>query len=490
MNRLALSAALLAPVLGAMSCGRVYLAQSQRTPDSGSPQSTPYESGVPIDGGPFVSGGGADAPDTPATCTATIDPTFGQQGWADIPWGVPFEIAAVFAQADGRLVAVGPGWSSTADASGSPTVFVATRLLTNGQPDPTFGVDGTATAPIPSNGRVSGGALQSDGKVIVLGSTTPSGGPDQGLVTRFSADGSLDTGFGSAGVAPVPLNGALPVTAAIAADGSILVGGQLTESEYSRRGNVILAKYDPQGRLDPTFGSGGLVRTSVGIGDDEVIRLLVQPDGRIVVGGDAFVADADGGSSQLGMLLRYTPAGVLDSTFGANGIVLADRDPFLRGLALESDGKLVVSLLGRASNANFDELVAARYTATGALDPTFGSSGVATFDCPRADAATGVCEAWAVFLLRDGSMVLPLGDYIGWLARLGPTGVLDTAFGNGGFVLMGDPVAPPGQESRTFSVGPPAAAVTSDGKLIVAGGGGYGFMSKQHYLPMIARYCL
>jgi uncharacterized delta-60 repeat protein len=422
-------------------------------------------------------------------CGAGLDPSFGQQGVYTIAGGSPLARAG-FVQSDGRVVVVGDGAYSP--TNGSPAVFAATRLLTAGAPDPSYGMKGTAAADVSpgANGGVNGGALQRDGKAIVVGFATPSPGALQWLVARFNSDGSLDSSFGSGGVAPAPMPGAEPVTAAVAEDGSIFVAGQ-----GGPLGPVVVAKYGAQGQLDTAFGTGGFATTSVGTGEDGTFALLLQPDGGIVVGGLAHMPvhdarlDATGGSmtTQLGaMLVRYTANGALDPTFGANGVVTSDRFGAASGLALQGDGKLVAAVTAASSGdvgTNSTQLLAARYTTAGTLDPTFAQGGVATVDVAAADAAATNAQAAGVTLLADGSIVIS-GSGTGnafTLAKLGSQGALDTTFGDQG--LIRTVLFNSGGLSYT-------ADLTPDRRLVVAAMGYTYDGARTRLVSLVARYCL
>jgi uncharacterized delta-60 repeat protein len=470
--------------LWALSCGGLRDTEA----DAGRPPSS--------DDAPSTDAPGANGDDQPSTdapsvnrapaCKAGLDSSFGQQGIYTIAGGSPLARAG-FVQSDGRVVVVGDGAYSPSNPS--PAVFAATRLLPAGQPDPSYGMKGTAAADLgPASGGVNGGALQRDGKVIVVGFALPSPGALQWLVARFNSDGSLDSSFGSGGIAPAPMADSEPVTAAVAEDGSIVVAGHV-----GPLGPVVVAKYRAQGQLDTTFGTGGVATTSVGSGEDASDALLLQPDGGIVVGGFANLPvqgasrDAAGGSTAtvLGaMLIRYTTSGALDPTFGANGVVTSYDFGAVNGLALQGDGKLVAAMTPASSGdvgTVTNQFLVARYTTAGTLDRTF-SGGVATVDVGAADAGFGA-QATGVTLLADGSIVIS-GSAPGnafALAKLGSQGTLDTAFGDQGLI-----------RTALFNSGglSSTADLTPDGQMVVAAMGYTFDGSATRLVSLVARYCL
>jgi uncharacterized delta-60 repeat protein len=248
--------------------------------------------------------------------------------------------------------------------------------------------------------------------------------------------GSLDPTFGNGGIVITPFNGendAVANAAAIQSDGKILVAGVIPNSQNFPELGV--ARYNTNGTLDSTFGTGGIVTTNE---DAAIFGIAVQSTGKIVVGAGGFLAvDA----------IRYNTNGSLDTTFGTNGVATVrpfSPNAFIPGsggLALEPDGKILV--------AAGDALV--RFLANGQVDSTFGAAGVA----PLASAAT------AIALLANGSILIASSfDSLspaasGTIAEYEPNGTLNTSFALNG---------------QISTVGP-ASAITllSGGKFIVAG---------------------
>src|SRR5205823_5199649 len=135
-------------------------------------------------------------------------------------------------------------------------------------------------------------------------------------VARYNADGSLDTTFGSGGTVTTNFGpGATYDDAdgvAIQSDGKIVVAGTCNRGGSD---NVFaVARYNADGSLDSTFGSGGTVTTDFGLGgsDDSAYAVALQPDGKIVAAGATYLGGVPGDFA----LARYNPDGTLDSTFG------------------------------------------------------------------------------------------------------------------------------------------------------------------------------
>ncbi|MGO9518544.1 MAG: hypothetical protein ACLPND_16025 [Candidatus Korobacteraceae bacterium] len=172
------------------------------------------------------------------------------------------------------------------------------------------------------------------------------------------------------------------------------------------------------GHLDPTFGSGGIVTTD--FGDQtrsgnvaSANAVTIQSDGKIVVS-----AGIPGSSGfPVPAVARYNTDGSLDTAFGSGGIVSTpslEDSPFT-SVALQSDGKIV------AVAGGFTAFVL-RYTASGVLDSTFGTSGIVTLSFINGPAASGV------LVQPDGNILVANNS----LFRLLSNGQFDTSFGSGG----------------------------------------------------------
>jgi uncharacterized delta-60 repeat protein len=164
---------------------------------------------------------------------------------------------------------------------------------------------------------------------------------------------------------------------AIQSDGKIVAVGDASDTSYFY--NFALARYDTDGNLDSTFGVGGKVTTDVGGHNDEAFAVVLQPDGKIVAAGNAFHI---GDTIDDFALARYNTDGSLDFSFGSGGKVTTDffgSTDAASALAISPDGKLVA--VGRAvkSGEGFN-FGLARYNTDGTLDVSFGIGGKVTTD--------------------------------------------------------------------------------------------------------------
>jgi uncharacterized delta-60 repeat protein len=326
----------------------------------------------------------------------SLDPSFGADGKVaiDFTHGADF-VYIVRIQADGKILVAGP-----AAYFGRNSRFALARLTSDGSLDPTFGGDGTVMTDVtPSYDVLNGMALQSNGKIVVVGSV--SAGPDNGKigVLRYRSDGSLDPGFGGDGMVfadPTPtFDDGLAV--GVEADGQIVVAGGAGFDGPNER-FVVLA-YEPHGSLDPTFGGDGEVFTDLTPKPDVPFALAIQPDGKIVVaGGAALGEDTDPKFA----LVRYERDGSLDPSLKGDGTVITNFTPHDDGaysVAIDPDGRIVAAgLAGNGGRA--PRFATARYLADGMLDPTFGGDGKVTTDLTR-----HFDSAWGVAVQADGSVV-------------------------------------------------------------------------------------
>src|SRR5262249_51395919 len=176
--------------------------------------------------------------------------------------------------------------------------FAVARYNADGTLDTTFSFDGKVTTDFGGDDRAFSVAIQADGKIVVAGASLTNPGDDFALA-RYNPDGSLDAGFGTGGKVTTAFGSGLDHANActIQADGKIVAVG-------ADGGDFALARYNSDGSLDGTFGTGGKVTTDFGGQLEEAFGVAMQADGKIVAAGAAA-----GGFA----LARYYPDGHLDS---------------------------------------------------------------------------------------------------------------------------------------------------------------------------------
>ena len=242
---------------------------------------------------------------------------------------------------------------------------------------------------------------------------------------------------------------------AVQPDGRLVVAGQASLAFGVV--DFAVARYETNGVPDGTFGTAGKVTTDIAGKTDLLAAMVLQPDGRIVVVGRVA---PDGGSDPDTGVVRYEASGLPDESFGTHGILrlpLSSWDE-ATGVVLQPDGKLLVSVES-VVGVTFD-FVVARLTTVGALDTTFGSGGIASTDFTGDhDVVNGLA------LQVDGSIVLVgqssninAPDF--GLVRFTSTGALDTGFGTGGKFTL---------DFFGASDAATCVAIQTDGRILVGG---------------------
>ncbi len=202
------------------------------------------------------------------------------------------------------------------------------RFDTNGTLDTTFGTAGKVTTDLggTTDWWLAVAIQPADDKIVVLGlSNTGPGGNYVFAVARYSANGVLDSSFGTAGVARFTIGdgsqGSLRASLLVQPDGKILFGTCYADVATSTLLGVTLARIDSVGVLDPTFGTAGVVKTEFGALYAECNSIALQPDGKIVVGGRLGL-DING-TGRIALVARFLPDGTLDSGSAASSLVTA-----------------------------------------------------------------------------------------------------------------------------------------------------------------------
>jgi uncharacterized delta-60 repeat protein len=297
-----------------------------------------------------------------------LDTTFGSDGKRVIRFGGEQEGAFGAAlQPDGKLVLVGDSDFRVAVA----------RLKPNGTLDPTFSGDGRKTFSWGPIGRAEDVLVLPNGKLLVAGFSGPETGNVQ--LARLNANGALDSTFGTGGIATADFGGDdFGLAMARQANGRILVAGLSRPTEVgattatevgATTGGAVVARFRANGLLDPDFDGDGRLMFGTG----SVRAVLVQPDRRIVVAGNA-------NGSQTMTVTRLRPNGSPDTTFDGDGTATIDFGSLAdagNDAVLQPDGKIVVAGYTQAVNS---PTAVARLNPDGSLDGTFGAGGKVTIN--------------------------------------------------------------------------------------------------------------
>jgi uncharacterized delta-60 repeat protein len=403
-----------------------------------------------------------------------LDPTFGVGGVFTNRAGILGAVAAV--QSNGKIIVGGEI---------SPEAAVV-RLNANGTLDSTFGAGGAVSISFPgddfSGAQVIGLAIQSDGKIVAAISNFQQGFGPVFILARLNVNGSLDTTFGTGGIVETQVGpsggsfGAVASVLALQPDGKILVAGQ--NSELTGASGAV-ARYDTDGQLDGTFGSGGVAVTSIAA----PTTIALQPDGKILLAGGgnvvgfAYAAPPVSPAQIAGIVSRYNANGSLDTSFGISGqaasVVVAGAIVVQTQGGCSSDCKILVAgtvvTSMSVNNGNGFGFGLVRYNSNGSVDSTFGQAGaVATSFTPTEPDATpfalaiqangDIIEAGAAGKPGGNPAFVTPADFA--LARYTSNGVLDTTFGSAGKVTTAF-----GNSQASIY----ALALQSDGKIVAVG---------------------
>ncbi|HRI21584.1 MAG TPA: T9SS type A sorting domain-containing protein, partial [Panacibacter sp.] len=338
--------------------------------------------------------------------------------------------------------------------------FYLARFNTDGSLDKTFGNAGRVVTGLPGiQEEILSLALQSDGKIVAAGYVD---GVDIALV-RYFPDGRVDSSFGTNGVVITDIRRYDYLKAmAVQADDKIVVTG-ITETEEYNTENPFIIRYNSDGSYDESFGDQGTVL----IPQDNTVdpySIALQPDGKILIGGGLLYYTSPMVSLPL---MRCMPNGSLDTEFGSNGIATVPgwsgySAPFFYSIKVDADGKIVVAGSAVIPGGK-SAMLTTRFTRNGKIDDSFGKAGGIVLQ----PMGPGESEARKV-LIQPDSKIITIGYYYEFsgpilfaLARYKSDGTIDSSFGESGLVFtdMGD-------GATTNCAG---GELQPDGKIIVAG---------------------
>ncbi len=355
----------------------------------------------------------------------SLNTSFGSSGFVTISFGDLEDYGYAMAiQPDGKIIATGSSNSSTTDYA-----FSLARLNPDGSLDNLFGSGGKVVTSIGiSASEIFAVAIQSNGKIIAAGYSTQDFdiGTDFTIV-RYNSDGTLDNSFGTGGIVLTDINTSEDqiYSITIQADGKILAAGP-TRDLTTGITSFGVVRYNSDGSLDNSFGSAGKVITSISNNRDDAYKVLIASGNKIIVAGRSI----PNGSPTTVAIVKYNSDGSLDNTFGNAGIVSAIDDFGPVTAALQNDGKIVVaSSLDDNGTIDFG---LARFNSDGTIDNSFGTGGVVS-----TNTGDSFGEILSLAIQTDGKIIAAghstdQGVHEITLARYNSDGSLDNTFGNNG----------------------------------------------------------
>lgn len=365
-----------------------------------------------------------------------LDPAFGNQGRVTSDfYGGTDTAFAVACQSDRKIVVGG-----FAETPGSVWHFALARYNTDGTFDEQFGLHGKVVTSIGVFDRIYSLAIQPDGKIVAVGAAQVQSSPDKYgfVVVRYDRDGGLDRTFGVGGIVITDFGGLQEAANAIAIqpDGGIVVAGYNARFFAFER-QFAIARYLPDGRLDPEFGIDGKVITAVGDGPSTINGLAIQPNGRIVAVGSAYHIGDDMA------LARYKRDGRLDPSFGAGGLIVLDLFKGVdraNAVVIKGDGRITVGgttarIIGGGNSGPVEQgFVVARFNSDGNRDTSFSAGGrVAIFFAHPVDATSMMVQSDESIVVAGTMSNSTSSDFA--LARFRSDGSLDANFGIAGAVV-------------------------------------------------------
>jgi uncharacterized delta-60 repeat protein len=396
-----------------------------------------------------------------------LDTSFGDAGFVRRYEPAKLYSIGVLPQADGRIVQFGGVHEMIGFAASICKTGILTRFNADGSLDTTFGDKGT----VAGSDVVARPTTLLDRRCLSSGHVQPDGkiavfawegvgAAYRTIALRFSADGRVDETFGEHGYAIIH-EGAPSSPISVALQSD----GSYIALVASTPAGFVLAKMTSSGVSDSTFGVNGGVVVPISI---MPLAVAVQTNGRIVVSGSREVSE---GPTRQAFLVGVRSDGEVDTTFGTNGVAVSNApNQFLpsRALAIQADQKVVVGG-GVSPDFEHSDFGLIRFSANGMQDVNFGEGGVARTPINGAPTA----RVRGLTLMPNGKIVaVGYGvevSFAGLAARYDQNGVLDPQFGTGGISLVPAP-----RGAQLFD----GVAVLSDASLAVNGAGSGATLAK------------
>ncbi len=305
--------------------------------------------------------------------------------------------------------------------------FSIARYNSDGSLDTSFDGDGKATTDLGSDDDTARGiVIDSSGKIIVVGYSSNTNGIYDFAMVRYNSDGTLDTSFGTGGKTITDIAGADDKATSVAIDGTgkIVVAGWSSNSANSTHEDFTILRYDSSGNLDNSFGSNGVVTTDIGGYQDEANSIVIDGNSIIVAGKSL------NGSNGLDSfsVVKYDGMGALDTTFSGDGKLTTS---FGATMSSQAYGVAVSGTHIVVAGQNSSQFALSQYLSNGTLDSSFDGDGKVLIDIG------GSSDSISDLALKNSGKILAGGISSGnfALAQYAHNGDLDTSFGVNGIVI-------------------------------------------------------
>jgi uncharacterized delta-60 repeat protein len=423
------------------------------------------------------TGGGSSNNPEASEAIGLLDVTFGNTGKQTIsfaPISDDRSYGVLYQPSDGKIIVLGQAQVTSQWTDD----VVLVRYLSNGNLDNTFGTAGiTVTAIGPGDDFAWGGNIDSNGRIVIVGSSRVVGTNYSAFICRYNTDGTLDNTFASDGKVLISAGNLWDVLTEVEFDsnGKIVAAGYYQDpadsvNETPSR-NCLVVRYNENGTPDSSFSGDGMrLDNFYNNKSDRFYDIEIQSDDKIVCSGYLF----NGNSAEM-LVARYNIDGTFDTTFSSNGwhhISIPDTNELAYAMQIQpSDQKIVLAGYSATYNTATEEYDASecmvvRLNTDGSLDNSFSGDGISTFVTGEENYIYGCTLKSDGKILICGSINLdepnePDGEHEDFLvAQVNTDGSLDTSFNSTGFVTTGF-----GTRLDTTN----CIVVQADGKILASG---------------------
>lgn len=299
--------------------------------------------------------------------------TLAQSGTLDMSFnGSGFNTASFFSS----LHSAGVQREGKIVAGGEGENFLLTRFLSNGVVDSSFGYNGIITNSLQDYFQsINKIIILPDDRILTLATGTKSGNLQDIVIGKYNSDGTPDAGFGENGFIIQDLGfQEQPQNMIVQKDGSFIISGTYVENISQSKIKIFTARFKQDGSLDKTYGNGGFGSFSAFTNPDSK-GLAIQPDGKIVVS-----VKSNSTPYYLG-LFRFAADGKPDTSFGNNGLLVTNiegsSNEYINSINVQSDGKIIGVGMARFTGFFYNgQVLIVRFNSDGSIDESFGENGI------------------------------------------------------------------------------------------------------------------
>lgn len=346
-------------------------------------------------------------------------------------------------QSDGKIVVAGVEAPSNA---GSQQRANVSRFNSDGTPDTTFNGTGSHSV-LNASGTFNSLHIMDDGRIVCFGQLGSGLGA---TIALFMPDGSFDTSFNNDGLVffNTPLQYFDNVTGHLLADGKMLLTSYASNS--ASEFHYLAVRFLASGEIDTTYGNNGYYYDAVlpVSGYFYPLTSAIDSNGNLLISKSADNTSFD--------ILRLTPEGILDNTFGTGGHVHYDSGGATTGMQLLADGKILVRGTAASPTGNFAPSCAIRFLADGTPDSSFGTNGLRVLDILNGEASQSL---HSLLVLPNGQWIAAVATFNFYFKKYGDlynfphisqTGTVLSTTGTGSYQWFLDGEAISGAINQTF----------------------------------------